>query len=272
MKVLPLAAAAGLAALALALPHGAGTATHRVGRVRVVVSGYGAVTAGRRVCQSRCTWSYRRGAVVRLRAQPGMGTLFAGWRGACSGRSGCAIRIPARRAVQARFAPIRRLVSWSSHTSCTPVRTTIPEILGSQESPAHGATEAGGRFQPHLRGGGEQHLLNPPCDVGGTPSFVEVDGVYLSRAPNRSGDGDDSTNLTDDRPDITNPYMKMIHVEIDGTWIAAQVAPPLWPTKVGTRLDVQGFVFWDPAHLGDWWHGYSGWELHPVAAWRPAAR
>jgi hypothetical protein len=272
MKALSLVGATGLAAIALALPHGAGTAIQRVGHVRVVVRGFGTVTIGRQVCRSRCTWSFRRGAVVRPSAQPGMGTLFGGWRGACSGRSGCAVRIPSRRAVQARFAPIRRLVSWSRHTSCTPVRTTIPEILGSEESQAHGATESGGRFQPHFRGGGQQHQLNPACEIGGTPTFVEVDDVYISRAPNRSSDHDDSTNLTDpNRPDIPNPSMKMIHVEIDGTWIDAHVAPPLWPTKLGTRLDVQGFVFWDPAHLGDAWHGYSGWELHPVAAWRPAA-
>ena len=273
-RALALAGAAGLAALALALPHGAGTSTGRVSRLRVVVTGYGTVTAGRHVCGRRCTWSFRAGALVRVRAQPGMGTSFAGWRGACSGRTGCAIRIPARRAVQARFAPIRRLVSWSTHTSCTPVRTTIPELLGTQESPAHGATEEGGRFQPHFRGGAQQHQLNPACEIGGTPTFVEIDDVFISRAPNRSSDQDDSTNLTQaDRPDITNPYMKMIHVEIDGTWIEAQVAPPFWPNKLGTRLDVQGFVFWDPAHLGDAWHGYSGWELHPVAAWRrrPAA-
>jgi hypothetical protein len=151
------------------------------------------------------------------------------------------------------------------------VRTTIPEILGSQEGPEHGATEAGGRFQPHLRDIAQQHLLDPPCALGGTPTFVEVDDVVVTTAPNRSADGDDSTNLTQaDRPDITNPNMKTLHAEIDGTWFAAHVAPPLWPTTLATRLDVQGFVFWDPAHVHEAWHQYSGWELHPVAAWRRA--
>ena len=149
------------------------------------------------------------------------------------------------------------------------MRTTIPEILGTAENAQHGATEAGGRFQPHLRGGLQQHLLNPPCEVGGTPAFVEVDDVVITRSPNRSSDHDDSTNLTQaNRPDITNPYMKTLHAEIDGTWIDTGVAAPFWPTKLGTRLDVQGFIFWDPAHLNDAWHQYSGWELHPVAAWR----
>ena len=100
---------------------------------------------------------------------------------------------------------------------------------------------------------------------------MEVDGVVITRAPNRSGDGDDSTNLTQaDRPDIRNRYMKTIHVEIDGTWFSAKVAPPPWPTALGTRLDVQGFVYWDVSHVHDAWHSFSGWELHPVAAWRRA--
>jgi hypothetical protein len=162
-------------------------------------------------------------------------------------------------------------MSWSTHVPCKPVRTTIPEILGSQEGPEQGATEAGGSFQPHLRDIPQQHLLNPPCRFGGMPAFVEVDDVVITRAPNRSGDRDDSLNLTQaGRPDITNPYMKTLHAEIDGTWIVAKVAPPLWPTKLGTRLDVQGFVYWDVSHLHDVWHQHSGWELHPVAAWRRA--
>jgi hypothetical protein len=200
-----------------------------------------------------------------------MGNRFVRWRGICSSRrSTCTTSLKAG-ALVGRFAPITSLTSWSTHVKCTLVRTTIPEILGAAEGPQHGATEAGGRFQPHLHGGLQQHLLNPPCQVGGTPTFVEVDDVVITRAPNRSGDHDDSTNLTQaGRPDITNPNMKTLHAEIDGTWIDAGVAPPFWPTKLGTRLDVQGFIFWDPAHLNDAWHQYSGWELHPVAAWRYA--
>ena len=201
-----------------------------------------------------------------------MGYQFRRWRGVCaSHRVKCSVRLRNAGTLLGRFGPITSLRSWSTHSSCTPIRTTIPEILGTQETAEHGATEGGGRFQPHLRGGLQQHLLNPPCEVGGTGTFVEVDGVVITRAPNRSGDGDDSTNLTQpERADIMNPAMKTLHAEIDGTWISARVAPPLWPTELGTRLDVQGFVFWDPAHTHESWHAYSGWELHPVAAWRRA--
>ena len=201
-----------------------------------------------------------------------MGSRFVRWRGVCaSRRTACTARKGG--ALVARFAHITALVSWSSHTACKPVRTTIPEILGTQENASHGATEAGGRFQPHFRGPPQQHQLSPACEIGGTPTFVEVDDVFISRTPNRSADHDDSTNVTQaGRPDITNPQMKTLHIEIDGTWIDGNVAPPLWPDKLGTRLDVQGFVFWDPAHVDTDWHQHSGWELHPVAAWRYSAR
>jgi hypothetical protein len=224
--------------------------------------------SGTRTCRSRCTWRVPRGR-RRFDARPAMGSRFVRWGGICSSRRASCAPVVRKGSLGARFAHVTDLVSWSSHTTCTPVRTTIPEILGTEENASHGATEAGGRFQPHFRGGGQQHQLNPACEIGGTPTFVEVDDVVISRAPNRSGDHDDSLNLTQaDRPDIANPQMKTLHAEIDGTWIDGHVAPPLWPDKLGTRLDVQGFVFWDPAHVNDAWHQYSGWELHPVAAWR----
>jgi hypothetical protein len=258
-----------LVVAALGLPLVAGGVGNRRVTLHVSVRGDGAVVVGARACRSRCAWHFPAGTRVRFQAQEAMGTRFVRWRGVCSSRRpACTLSLRKGGALTAWFAPITTLTSWSPHVHCTPVRTTIPEILGSEENPQHGATEVGGRFQPHLRGGGQQHLLDPPCEIGGTPTFVEVDDVIITRAPNRSSDGDDSTNLTQaDRPDISNPYMKTLHVEIDGTWISADVAPPLWPTELGTRIDVQGFVFWDPAHVNDAWHQYSGWELHPIAAW-----
>ena len=260
------------ALLTLPLAAGAGSGSRTVA-LHVVVRGDGAVVSGKRTCRSRCTWRVPRGS-RRFEARPAMGSLFVRWGGACvSRRIACAARVRKGRALVARFAHITSLVSWSSHTTCTPVRTTIPEIVGTAENANHGATEGGGRFQPHFGGGLQQHQLNPACEIRGTPTFVEVHDVVMTAVPNRSGDHDDSTNLVQaGRPDIANPNMKSLHAEIDGTWIDGHVAPPLWPTKVGTRLDVQGFVFWDPAHVKDAWHHYSGWELHPVAAWRYSSR
>jgi hypothetical protein len=173
------------------------------------------------------------------------------------------------RTIAARFTHLPLDVSWSTHVPCRPVVTTLPEILGSEQNAQGGATESGGRFQPHLRGPPQQHLLDPPCAVDGAPAFVAVKGVVISKEPTRSADGDDSANLTQaGRPDIASADMKTIRVEIDGTWISAGVAPPPWPRRVGTKLDVQGFVFWDPGHVDAAGHAYSGWELHPVAAWR----
>ena len=265
-----LALAAALAAAGvLVLPLVAGGRTGRAVVLTVVVRGDGAVVLGKLACTSRCAWRFPRGSRRRFETQPAMGNQFVRWRGLCSSRrSSCTIRFRKNGVLVGRFGPITSLTSWSPHTTCTPVRTTIPEIVGTAESGDHGATEAGGRFQPHLRGGAEQHLLNPPCDVGGTPAFVEVDDVVISSAPDRPSDGDDVANVTEaDRPDIANPYLKTIHVEIDGTWINANVAPPLLP-PLGTKIDVQGFVFWDPAHVNEASHSYSGWELHPLAAWR----
>ncbi|MEO6857632.1 MAG: hypothetical protein ABI323_03470, partial [Solirubrobacteraceae bacterium] len=173
--------------------------------------------------------------------------------------------------VSARFAPLTVLASWNHFYTCKPILTTIPFILGSRRSALQGATEQGGGFQPHLRGGFQQHLLNPPCSIAGRGTLVEIHDVVVAEPPNRSTDGDETVNVTDpNRPDIKDVYMKTIHTEIDNLLIGHHVAPPIQPPK-GTAIDIQGFVFWDPAHTTAEWHSFSGWELHTVTAWRPAA-
>src|SRR5207245_11008128 len=48
----------------------------------------------------------------------------------------------------------------------------------------------------------------------------------------------------------------------DNRTLVAETAP------YTTLVDVQGFVFWNPNDLNDNAHGFTGWELHPLTAWR----
>jgi hypothetical protein len=183
------------------------------------------------------------------------------------------MRLTKARTVVAYFQPRGVLSSWNpAYSYCKPLLTTIPFILGSQVSSHGGATEARGGLQPHLRGDAQKHLLHPPCTIGGTGTFVEIHDVVIAGPdhPERSADGDETVNMADaNRPDITSIYMKRLETEIDNKLIANKVAPPIQPPN-GTHVDVQGFVFWDPAHTAESWHSYSGWELHTVTAWWPA--
>jgi Divergent InlB B-repeat domain len=264
-----------LVAVTVAAAESLGSKQH-AGKIalRVTVSGSGTVQGpGKRLCRKRCRWAFRRGAVVVLRARPAAGHRFVGWRGACSGAAGCLVRLKRDRRINARFrlGEMNGLSSWNPHTRCVPVKTTIPEILGSQVGSTGGATEAGGAFSPHLKNP-QRHLLDPPCFVGGEPTFVQIDGVVVSHKIGHPPDGDVTTNLTDpNRPDISNVNMKTIHVEIDTTWFGAGVAPEPFPPP-GTKIDVQGFVFWDSGNETKPSHSYSGWELHPVSAWYRSTR
>jgi hypothetical protein len=67
---------------------------------------------------------------------------------------------------------------------------------------------------------------------------------------------------------IKDPNLETIHAEIDGSRRSASVAPTVPPA--GVPLDVQGFLCWDTGETAEAWHFFSGWELHPLAAWRPA--
>jgi hypothetical protein len=68
------------------------------------------------------------------------------------------------------------------------------------------------------------------------------------------------------------PYT--IHTEIDRDWMASTFCGLLTPhcnnatLPANTSIDIQGFVYWDPNHADEAWHSYSGWEIHPVTAWR----
>jgi hypothetical protein len=238
--------------------------------VRVIPGGLGriVVAPGGHKCKARCVYWFRRGTKIRLTALPFAGNRFVGWFGhSCSGQAACAVRLSRARSATARFAQTQA-ASWNPHVACKATPTTLEAILGKQVNSQGGALEAGGTFQPHLGGSSQRHLLNPPCFVGSEPTFVQIDGLVTSgfgRAP----DGDYVGALTDpSHPEITNPYLKAIHAEIDHTWLNAHVAPPT-TMKGGTKIDVQGFVYWDPGHVDQAFHFFSGWEIHPLSAWRP---
>jgi hypothetical protein len=258
--------------LSLVLPASSASRAGRSPIVRIEVRGAGEVLGGRRACRRVCLWSVPVGREIRLHARARAWTRFDRWAGSCTGVADrCLVRLGSGgRVVLATFRSAAVHSSWNTHVRCRAVRTSITTILGDQASALGGAIEAGGGFQPHLAGPADKRLLNPPCAVGGVPTFVEIDGVTVAEQPEHSSDGDWVVNLTS-KPAATQIPMATIHVEEDNAWISAGVAPPLLP-PMGTKIDVQGFVFWDPEHVTAAYHSFSGWELHALSAWRLARR
>ena len=76
----------------------------------------------------------------------------------------------------------------------------------------------------------------------------------------------------------TTGCMHTLHSEIDHDWKGASYCGAFTACDNNTLvaqtaafkslIDVQGFVFWDPDHLTEAAHSFSGWELHPLTAWR----
>jgi len=177
--------------------------------------------------------------------------------------------------------------SWNPDVNRLAVVTSVERILGDRVGSCGGATETGGGFLNHLIGTeGESQGQPIPAEVDPNIAFVEIDGLKLTgtnRKPWADGtDGDATTNAIDPgRPDIANPYMKTIHLELSRRWGTIRMADgsirgpflhpyreqTVWPVP-GTLVDVQGFVRWDAGHTGEQGHACSGWEIHPVSAWR----
>jgi hypothetical protein len=131
-----------------------------------------------------------------------------------------------------------------------------------------------------VSGADQRRLVPPPATWEGVPVFVEVDDVEAVWMVDNGGvpgtDQDTSANVCMVGQPRSN--LTCIHIEIDGRWKARGWAPPDFPMRV--PIDIQGYVYWDNPHesegdpedsapsnyiLG---HYETGWEVHPVSAWR----
>jgi len=169
--------------------------------------------------------------------------------------------------------PPGQLSSWNPAVTCNAVLTSIEGIIGSQPNANGGATYAGGGFIPGIP---NKRSNSPPCTVNGNTTFVEIHGVQMltltyvvedcAQYPN--GNFCDTTfNFQDPKCTTLDVNLCRIHMEIDQAWKSAGIAPQN-PPVTSQLFDIQGFVYWDNGHTNDSWHSFSGWEIHPISAWR----
>ncbi len=174
---------------------------------------------------------------------------------------------------QATIVPPGQLPSWNPAVTCTALLTSIEGVIGSQPNANGGATYGGGGFTPGIP---NKRSTSPPCTVNGNTTFVEIHGIQMltttytiedcAQYPN--GNFCDTTfNARDPKCTNSDVYLCQMHMEIDQAWKSAGIAPQNPPVTT-QLLDVQGFVFWDDRHLNNSWHSFSGWEIHPISAWR----
>src|SRR5207244_2144024 len=78
---------------------------------------------------------------------------------------------------------------------------------------------------------------------------------------------DTTFNAQDPKCTSSDVYLCTMHMEVDQAWKSAGIAPQNPPVTT-QLLDIQGFVYWDPDHVGNAWHSFTGWEIHPISAWR----
>jgi len=154
--------------------------------------------------------------------------------------------------------------SWNPHVACRATVTTLATVLGTARNAGGGATFAGGGFRPGIP---NRRSNNPPCFVNGVPTFVQLNSVEIGDCNKINRDGDWSCTLRDKKVPASVPTtMKSIHIEIDWSYRKLGWGPTKPPPY--RPIDIQGFVFWDPAHTAAKFHHYTGWEIHSFTAWR----
>ena len=193
--------------------------------------------------------------------------------------------------------------SWNSVVPCSPTLSTIERVVGTVPIQRNATNPSS--IGPDYSGGGyklagnqpfgsnpqnwpfSKRSLHPPCSVNGAPTFVELHNVTLTISPRvatydcrtsydvsngagifSNGKNCDIVFSVGNATATTCPscFMHRIYAEIDGDWNASGVAPSIPPP--GQMIDVQGFVYWDADSLNFSSHNWSGWELHPLTAWR----
>src|SRR3989449_591752 len=116
-------------------------------------------------------------------------------------------------------------------------------------------------------------------DCSSTFNTVNGGGAYTTGGSKCDVTSNLLSSATNSCTGTTDPgCWHRLHVEFDQDWQGAgycgsgsvcdtsQVRSQI--VGMSTYIDVQGFVYWDPDHVSDSWHSYSGWELHPLTAWR----
>ena len=153
-------------------------------------------------------------------------------------------------------------------------------VLAGQYPP--GVDPDGNHVWPYSK-----RATNPPCFVtiqNGTvlPTLLEIHNVEVSSL-SWNECGQLWPGMCDLTFNICNPVyfnatghtciktypgsMHAAHAEIDMAWNHSGIAPSFWPSE-RSIIDLQGFAYWDPDHVDASGHFFSGWEIHPVTAWR----
>ncbi len=78
-------------------------------------------------CGATCSAKFNRGATVKLTPIPAAGSYFAGWTGACTGRTACSVKMDGVKGVKAgfRLKPFEVAVSGGIPATRATVKTTI---------------------------------------------------------------------------------------------------------------------------------------------------
>ena len=79
-------------------------------------------------CEADCTGAFQAGTRITLTANPGPGSDFLGWRGACSGTDPCTLTMDFTQSVEAIFTASNRVVPTDFPSGRTPVNVLFSQV------------------------------------------------------------------------------------------------------------------------------------------------
>ena len=129
-------------------------------------------------CGSVCTYGFKRGTAVTLRAAPSKTSRFAGWSGACSGREPCSLTINGGTDVTAAFDRCAALVfsrfSASATRGAVTVRVSLADRATARVRLRRGSSTLVSKTFGNLSPGKKTLRVSVPGRARGSSAKVEV--------------------------------------------------------------------------------------------------
>src|SRR6266480_2046777 len=134
-------------------------------------------------------------------------------------------------------SPSTGLTSWNPNVNCTPTLVTVEQIVGNQTGPQGGATQGGSVFNPGI---------TSPYGPDNTKRWL----TPSSSTPQGWTSPGPSCTIINANGQIVSAF-----VQVNGV-------------QRGYRAEEDWNTSFMPINGGSQYPNFSGWEIHPVTAWR----
>ena len=116
-----------------------------------------------------------------------------------------------------------------------------------------------------------------PCPI--ITTLTEIHSGKFTSATDKHGTGGTLVTVKNVLVLLTSPaedgdtHVTVLFLHLGVPWFTTEITPVekakgVKDPPILRRIDITGYVYWDPEHVTELWHSYTGWEIHPIVSWK----